>query len=632
MATLLSVFASYTEIMIKSSPMANDFTAAAALYLLVIFLVLAQFPLRLLARRFAFTAGEIVTVYVMMLVAAGIPTRGLVEFIGPVVTSASYYATDANRWNDILLPWLRRAPWIGPQDAQVIRDYYTGLPPGAPIPWAAWLLPGFMWLLFCLAMSMAMISAAVILRRQWMDTERLVYPMMQPPIEIIRSSTPGARRPLWRSQLLWIGAAIPFVLFSLKALSHPDYLGSIIPPFQTNVYTRLLERMIILEFRFSPITLGFLYFVRMDVLLGLWAGSLSLTCFYGFLRFLGALPNLPKIGVWSYDTTRAFTGAGALIVFMAVVIWRSRRHIRAVISAVWRKGESSDSREEILSYRAAVLLLAVCVLFMAGWLVATGLAWWQAAAFIALAGLIFAALTRVVAEAGVPTAMTPVCAGDFMVGLFGSTAFTPQQLAGLGLTYPFHSEMRTSVMALAANGLKVFHETVRHKRRRLMWGLLAAVTLSYLAAMILTIYYPYERGGLNLDDFTFRSAAQYPWTDAVRRVENPFGPIWTGCAWMAGGGALMASLLAACQYVPGWPLHPIGLIISFHWAGRCLFSSALFMWIIKGLLLKYGGPWLYRGVRPFFIGLALGEVFTAGLWATIDVFTHVQRNAITSLF
>jgi len=285
-----------------------------------------------------------------------------------------------------------------------------------------------------------------------------------------------------------------------------------------------------------------------------------------------------------------------------------------------------------MSYRVAVLCLAACTCFMAVWLIVTGLEAWQAAMFLVLMLAIFLALTRLVTEAGLPTSMTPMCAGDFMVGLLGTHAFSHRNLVGLGLTYPYHSEMRTSMMALCANGLKVFHETVRTRRRRIIWGLLAAVVLSYAGSMFLMIYFPYQRGGANLDTFAFGNAAKYSWQDAERRIKEPHGPVWKAYPWMMGGAAVMAVLLAACRYVPGWPLHPIGIITSFHWAGRVMFSSALFMWIVKGLLLRYGGPWLFRRVKPFFVGLVLGEVMAAGVWATLDVFTGAHGNVVTPLF
>ena len=634
MATFVGLGAGYTEMIIRCSPMANDFTASAALYLLAALLLLVHLPLSLVARRFALTRGELATVYVMMLVACGVPTRGFVEFLGPTITGARYYATATNHWGEWFNPVLDTMPWVVPQDRIAIRAYYDGLPEGASIPWGVWLRPAFLWMLFVTAMSMAMVCVVVLLRRQWMRNERLVYPMMQVPLDIIQGSAGERKAGFWSNRLLWIGFAIPFLLLSYKALAHGDYFPELFTRFALRQRVSVIERAISLEFRFSPITLGFMYFVRMDVLMGLWAGSLFISVFFGYLKYAGGLPaNIPKIGIWSYDTIRAFTGMGALFVFMGVILYRARKRIWAELRVFWTRDNAEDAgEEEIMSYRVAWVVLVLCVAFMMVWFHETGMAWWQAGTYLFLAFLVFLALTRVVAEAGLPMAMTPACAGDFMVGLFGSTAFTKRNLVGFGLTYPMQSEMRTSVMALCANGLKLFHETVQRRRRWMLWGILAAILLSYSASMLLMIYFPYERGGLNLDRFSFFNTARYPWMDAARRVREPHGPIWEAYTWMGGGAAGMGMLMTASRVFLWWPLHPIGIITSFHWSGRVLFSSALFMWIIKGMVLKYGGPWLFRQIRPFFVGLVLGEVVVAGFWATLDVILGAKGNSITSFF
>lgn len=54
--------------------------------------------------------------------------------------------------------------------------------------------------------------------------------------------------------------------------------------------------------------------------------------------------------------------------------------------------------------------------------------------------------------------------------------------------------------------------------------------------------------------------------------------------------------------------------------------SVFVAWCIKAVVLKYGGPGLYRSTRPFFLGLIMGQVFVAGLWLAIDYFTGVVGN------
>ena len=55
--------------------------------------------------------------------------------------------------------------------------FFEGLPPGQAVPWGEWILPLFWWLSFIGAAACVSICLAVLLRRQWVDHERLVYPL-----------------------------------------------------------------------------------------------------------------------------------------------------------------------------------------------------------------------------------------------------------------------------------------------------------------------------------------------------------------------------------------------------------------------------------------------------------------------
>jgi hypothetical protein len=53
-------------------------------------------------------------------------------------------------------------------------------------------------------------------------------------------------------------------------------------------------------------------------------------------------------------------------------------------------------------------------------------------------------------------------------------------------------------------------------------------------------------------------------------------------------------------------------------------------WMIKGLVLRYGGAKLYRQLLPGFLGFILAEFLSAGLWAVIDFCTGVKGHEIFS--
>ena len=64
------------------------------------------------------------------------------------------------------------------------------------------------------------------------------------------------------------------------------------------------------------------------------------------------------------------------------------------------------------------------------------------------------------------------------------------------------------------------------------------------------------------------------------------------------------------------------------WGG--MWFSVFVALMVKSVALKYGGPTVYRRFIPFFLGLILGEIVTAGFWLIIDYFTGTQGNILGS--
>ena len=127
----------------------------------------------------------------------------LVSYFLPHITSMVYYASPENNWAVSVLPQV--PDWVIPlHDFDVAKDFYEGREDGA-VPWDLWLPALFNWAPLLMSLYVAMISIVVILRKQWVDHERLVYPMMQLPISMIQDDEhglPALIKPLFRNFLL----------------------------------------------------------------------------------------------------------------------------------------------------------------------------------------------------------------------------------------------------------------------------------------------------------------------------------------------------------------------------------------------------------------------------------------------
>ena len=52
--------------------------------------------------------------------------------------------------------------------------------------------------------------------------------------------------------------------------------------------------------------------------------------------------------------------------------------------------------------------------------------------------------------------------------------------------------------------------------------------------------------------------------------------------------------------LPWFPFHPVGYAVSSSWSLSLLWLPLLIAWIIKSVLLRYGGLRAYRQAMPFF--------------------------------
>ena len=80
-----------------------------------------------------------------------------------------------------------------------------------------------------------------------------------------------------------------------------------------------------------------------------------------------------------------------------------------------------------------------------------------------------------------------------------------------------------------------------------------------------------------------------------------------------------------------WPLHPLGFAIGAGFITGHIWFSALVAWALKTFILKYGGGSLFSGLKPFFLGLIMGEASSVGFWLCVDALTGTTDNRISSM-
>ncbi len=624
LSAFMAVAIPYGDMVIKGSQMGIWNTNPAAIFLFFVLTGVANVGLRAIHRPLALDASELAVVYIMLLIANTLPARGFVALIMPVATGAAYYASPENEWAERVLPYL--PDWVTVQDPQAVRDYYEGLGErGAGIPWGAWVRPLGYWVLFGLALYLAMISVAVILRRQRIQRERLVYPMMQLPMHMLADHERAVIPPFFRNPLMWIGFLIPCAINNLNALHH---YYNVLPAISMDFGTvPLFRNSVAVNFTLSYTVMGFSYLISRNVAAGLVFFYLLNVVQQGAFRVLGVQISPGPVGAFGHyaQAIVVYQAMGAMIVLVLMGLWQARQHLRAVVRKAVTGDPAIDDSDEMMSYRQAVLGLALGVAVMSVWLWAAGLAWWLVPLLLFACFVLFLTVTRVVVEGGVAVMFPPITGPDFTAAAVGTSLLGPRGSAAIATTYVWGTDILLLLMTSCSNGLRLADQFVQ-RQRRLFWAIVATILVTIGVSLWVRLAAGYEHGAINLNSFYADNCAQYPYRFLAAAVAEPGPPHADGLVQVAVGAAIMAGLEVLHYRFLWWPFHPLGYPVSA--AFGSMWFGLLVALIVKSMVLKYGGPQLYRRTIPFFLGAILGEIVPAGVWLIIDYFTGMNGNVL----
>jgi len=232
-------------------------------------------------------------------------------------------------------------------------------------------------------------------------------------------------------------------------------------------------------------------------------------------------------------------------------------------------------------------------------------------------------LTRLVAEAGIPFVNTPTwCGATSVIYSITGVACAPAVLVPLGLLgATMVSDSRENLLQFAANA---DHLAAKAQIRRLPASLVALVTVAGAivvsgAVMLLCAYHGNGMQALDGDG---------NWRHEVRKIT---GPIITGIdggdpiaphTWLCYGiGAAITGALGVARLAwSWWPLHPLGYLASATYASVMTWFSLFLGWLIKLLVLRYGGMRAYQQLKPVAFGMIAGEAVLVGGFLLIRLF------------
>ena len=189
LSLFLACAAPYGNMVIRGSYMALDFSTPGAIFLFFLLVGPLNGLVRVVRSAWSLARSELLVVYAMMITASAIPTMGLSEYLLTITTAAQYFATPENNWASLIGAYV--PPWVVPQSATAIQWFYEGKPQEILLPWQPWIEPLCYWALFAISLYLVMISLMVVLRRQWIERERLLFPVVQVPLQMVHQDEEG---------------------------------------------------------------------------------------------------------------------------------------------------------------------------------------------------------------------------------------------------------------------------------------------------------------------------------------------------------------------------------------------------------------------------------------------------------
>lgn len=617
---LISLFAyltPYNDYDLANTFIAGNLLPTSSMVVLLICVFLLNPLLHRFAPRCAFRSHELAALWALVVIPSGIPAAGLWRYIIPQLPNLLYRASAANRWDELLIPV---APsWLVLVDKAAAKGFYEGT--GGRILWDAWLTPLSFWLPFAFALFFAVFCLATLLRRQWTEREQFTFPLVQLPYELTREPPSGSLfPPLLYNPSLWGGfLTSAFLHFfcglnlyfpSVPAIRRFRSLGEYLTGFPWDAIAST-------GLHIYPAAIGLTYLLTTEVAFSLWF-------FYLLERFqqlLFALYGWAGLGYSATDFVQ-YQQVGAVLGLLAVVLYAGRGHWKQVaLKAIGRLRDLDDSNEP-LPYAIAFWGLILTTITLFGVLVLLGMNPLLVATFLVMAFGFYLAVSWIATNGGMVMVQMRILPFDPIVALFGTKGFDARSILTMCLLQEaFTYDQREVLMPSLLNAMKMGQLAGLRLRPLMAWG-----SVGIIAATFVSLYawlkLGYTKGAVTLTKTaTFSWHANFPYTLAAQYINPGMDPNSFRAAGMVVGliGFIGLFLL---RWHFSLPLHPVGWIVCRGWAMEQFWLMILVGWAAKALIVRYGGLTGYRAMRPFFLGIVLGDLTMAGIFTIVGFLTQ----------
>lgn len=585
-------------------------------------LLVALMPLSGRIFRRALEKKELIVIFMFLVVAIPPVTFGITELLIPWHSASVYFNTPQNEFQQIseAMP-----QWFYPHDESVILQMFEGSDDGS-VPWRAWYYPLGMWTVFMVLFFFTGLCLNSMFRKQWVEAERLRFPLLFIPVSIVEKEAPGTKTSFFKNPLVWVALGLVTLHHflnvmhaynpSVLALTDRYGLGSI---FTERPWTAFRS----LTFFHRPQLIGLAYFVSLDILFSGWFFRILMPALQMFSEVFGlqADPGFP------YANNQ---GVGAYVALLGVSFWVARGHISNIISKTFGTDGNIDDTDEPMGYRWMLLGTLGGVAAIIAWSHIMGFSVKYSLPFFLLTLTFGFVYSRVRAEAGLPSMWAFPFEQDSRTikNLFGTDALisrgSPKNLVMLTSFTWMARGYFTSQM-----GYQIENEALADRTGMKQHGIVAMMVGAFILGCVVAYYanlrdfYQYGalvlHGGGASGGYNIQIGLR-AWNEVSSAIVAP-GPPNIPQSVAVGAGAVVTVLLVMLRWA--WlrsPLHPLGYAISLNY-GYALWGPFFITWIIKSIVHRIGGARLFRQLMPFFLGLALADLLVGGMsWIIMAIF------------
>lgn len=574
-------------------------------------------------RRLQLRSAELLVIYSMTAVATVLASSGAIHFLVPAMAAPLGFASPENRWETLFFEYIPR--WIGPDDPRLLQRFFDG---GSPVPVGLWFGPVTAWSGFVLAYSLCSLSLVLLLRRQWIDHERLTFPTAYVPLSM--TAPDGG---LWRSKAAWVGMAIPFLIGTLNTLNanYPSIPKLEVRRIDISQHFNEAPWNAIggLAISFYPFVIGVAFLLSTEM---------TFSCWFFYLltklqRVIGAGFGLEQWGTGGL-TRFPFEeqqGAGAFVALALLALWIGRKPLAAAFTGALRMALQLGGRTGAPATDDAASCWAVWGFLLSfaalvGFCLAAGMSPGTPIVLLALSLVYLVAATRIRAETGNAWLFGPnLDPQRLMITTVGAKHFLPRDLTIMAYLSSISSfDMRCVSMPHQLDAYKLAGS--RNVRAGgLTWALIIGLAVGIPAAFWIGLAVWHDIGALAKGDTWRTLMGKQPFDRLQGYLQNPQPPNAIELVFVAGGLLFTTMLFALRTRLTVWPFHPVGYAIANTNSMSSQWFPFLLAWMAKSVILRYGGAKLYRQAQPFFLGLVVGDLLNGALYTIIACFVSAMK-------